>query len=111
MGNVLQQDRFTRARWRNDQRSLAFAQRCHQINHPRRQILLVGDFNFHPQTLIGVERCQVIEVRLMLDLLGVFKIDRVDLQERKITLSILRPADRPLHSIPRFQGKPPDLRR
>ncbi len=43
-------------------------------------------------------------------LVGILKIDAVDLQQRKIPFTFLGAADLPFHRVPGAQRKPPDLR-
>jgi hypothetical protein len=109
MGDVLQQYCLTGSRWGNNQTALPFAERCHEIDHTRRQILRCRDIEFHLEAFVWIERRQVVEVNLVADLLRVVEINCVDLQKREISLAFLRAADRPFDSIPCLQRKPADL--
>jgi len=93
LGNVLKKNGFTRARRRCDQRALALAERCHQIDHPRRQILDGRIFDFHPEAFVRVKRSEVVKMNLVPGFFGVFEIDRVDLEKGKIALAFFRTAD------------------
>ena len=90
VGDVLQQHRLAGARRRHDQRALALADRRHDVDDARREILLGRILVLHVQPLFGVERRQVVEVDLVARLLGVLEIDRVDLEQREVALALLR---------------------
>ncbi len=105
MGDVLQQNSLAGARWRDDQSALAFAKRCDQIDHAGGKILLGRIVGFHPQPLIGIERRQIIKVRLVLDLFRVFEIDRIDLEQRENNARLPLVADRSLNRIAGLQLK------
>ncbi len=110
MGDVLEENGFTRARRRDDQTTLAFAQRRHKVHHAWRKIFRGRDFEFHLEPLIGVERRQIVEMHLVADLLRVLEIDRVDLEQCEIAFAFLGSTDRPFHSIACFQRETADLR-
>ena len=73
--DVLQQHRLAGARRRHDQRALALADRRHDVDDARREILLGRILVLHLQPLVGIERRQVVEIDLVAGLLGVLEID------------------------------------
>ena len=85
--------------------------RRHDIDHAGRAILdrRVGDF--HLEALVRIERRQVVEVDLVLLLLGVFEVDRVDLEQREIALAVLGSADRSVDRVAGAQREAADLGR
>ena len=64
--DVLQQHRLAGARRRYDQRALALADRRHDVDDARAEILDGRIFDLHLQPLRRIERRQVIEVDLVL---------------------------------------------
>ena len=66
---------------------LALADRAQQVQNAAREIFLRG---FHLQAALRVKRRQVIEEDLVARDFGVFKIDRFDLDEREVTLTVFR---------------------
>ncbi len=109
--DVLQQHGLAGARRRDDQRALAFADRRHDVDDARREVLLGRVLVFHPDTLIRIERRQVVEVDLVARLLGVLEIDRVDLEQREVALAFLRRADFAFDGVAGAQAEAADLRR
>ncbi len=71
---------------------------------------LVGSSCSILQPLIGIERRQVVEVDLVARLLGVFEVDRVDLEQREVALAFLRRADLALDGVAGAQTEAADLR-
>ena len=71
---------------------------------------LVGSSSSILQPLVGIERRQVVEVDLVAGLLGVFEVDRVDLEQREIALAFLRAADLALDGVAGAQAEAADLR-
>ena len=108
--DVLQQYGLAGARRRHDQRALAFANRCDDVDDARREILLGRIFEFHLQPLVGIERRQIVEVDLVARLLGVFEVQRIDLEQRKIPLALLWAADVAVDRVAGAKSEPPDLR-
>ena len=110
MGDVLQQHRLAGARLRDDQRALALAERRHDVDHARREVLdgRVLDLQLHP--LRGIERREVVEVHLVALLLGVLEVDLVDLEQREVALALLGAADLALDGVAGAQREAPDLR-
>ena len=109
MGNILQQNGLAGARRRHDQSALALAERRHDIDHPRRKILPRRIRDFHFQTLVRIERRQIVKMNLVPLVFRVFKIDGVDLDQRKVALAILGTADLALNRIAGPQREFPDL--
>ena len=64
----------------------------------------------HIQPLIRIERCQIVEMALVPDLLGILEIDRIDLQQSKIALTVFRAANGSFYRVTGLQRKPSDLR-
>ena len=110
VGDVLQQHRLAGARLRHDQRALALAERRHQIDDARRDVLAGRVVDLHLQPLRRIERRQIVEMDLVPDFFRIVEIDRVDLEQREIALALLRAADRPLDRIAGLQREAPDLR-
>ena len=110
VGDVLQQHRLAGARRRHDQGPLALPDRRHDVDDARRQVLLGGVLVLHAQSLVGVERRQVVEVDLVAGLLGVLEVDGVDLEKRKIALALLGAANLAFDGVAGAQAEPADLR-
>src|SRR5690606_33973113 len=81
--DILQQYGLTSTRRRNDQRALALAERSTKIDDPGRAILGGGIGQLHIESLVGIERGEVIENDLVADPFGILEIDGVDLQKRE----------------------------
>src|SRR5690349_21062018 len=111
MGDVLQQYGFAGSRRRNDQRALSFADRCDDVDDTRREVLLGRILVFHLEPLVGIERCQVVEIDFVARLLRVFEIDRIDLEQREITLPFLGRTDVSLYGIAGAQTETANLTR
>src|SRR5262245_31211400 len=84
-GYGLEQHRLTGARRSNDQAALAFADRGQQIHDPGRQVFLI---RFQPDSLIRIERSQVIKQDLVSCLSRMLEIDCLNLDESEITLAV-----------------------
>src|SRR5262252_1858576 len=111
MRDILQQYGFAGTRRRNDQRALSFADRCNDIDNTRREVLLGRILVFHLEPLIGVERCQVVEIDLVTGLLRIFEIDRIDLEQGEIALSFFRRANMSLDGVAGAQTETANLTR
>ena len=105
MSDILQQNRFARARLGDDQGALAFPERGDDIDHARREVLDGGVFDLHPEPLGGIKRRQVVEVHLVALFLGILEVDFVDLQQRKVAFTFFRAANLPFHRIPERKAK------
>ncbi len=89
--DVLQEHGLAGARRRGDEGALALAERCHQIDdRAASESLEVGISSSILKRSSGIERRQIVEMDLVARLLGVFEIDRVDLEQREIALAVLR---------------------
>src|SRR6516164_1997180 len=111
MRDILQQYGLAGARRRNDQRPLSFADWCDDVDNTRREILFGRILVFHFEPLIGVERCQVVEIDLVTRLLRIFEIDRVDLEQGEIALSFFRRANMSLDGVAGAQTETANLTR
>src|SRR5262245_23048717 len=82
----LQQHRFSGA-WRgNNQTALALANGHHEVHYASGQIVGSG---FQLDTLVRVERCQVVEEDLVPSDVRMLEVDGLDLDQSKIALAIL----------------------
>src|SRR5215475_10805551 len=111
MRDILQQYGLAGARRGNNQCPLSFADWCDDVDNTRREILLGWILVFHFKSLIGVERCQVVEIDLMTRLLRIFEIDRVDLEQGEIALSFFRRANMSFDSVACAQAETANLTR
>ncbi|EAQ02975.1 hypothetical protein OB2597_12563 [Pseudooceanicola batsensis HTCC2597] len=103
MGDVLQQDRLAGPRRCHDQRPLPLADRGHQVDDPGRAVLDGRILDLHLQTLVGIERRQVVEGHLVPRLLGLFEVDLGDRGQGKVPLVVVGLLHQPLDRIPRPQ--------
>src|SRR6218665_3191986 len=87
--NILQQYCLTGTWRRNNQGALTLAQRGDEIEQTGRTILDGRIGQLHAEALFGVKRREIVEVDLVANRLGIFEIDRIDLEQREITLAIL----------------------
>ncbi len=107
VGDVLHQHGLTSARRRYDQSALTFADGAKQIDDTRRIILGVI---FKLELLGRIERGQVVEQNLRLRDFRFFEVDRLNLEQREITLVILGRTNLPADRIAGAQTKTTDLR-
>ena len=110
VGDVLQQHGLAGARRRHDQGALAFADRRHDVDDPRREILLGRILVFHLQPLVRIERRQIVEIDLVARLLWVLEVERVDLEQGEVALAFLGAADVAVDGVAGAQPKAADLR-
>ena len=89
-GNVLQHHRLARLGRRDDQTTLALADRCGQIKDARGDVFGGTVADFHQQARLREQRRQVLEQDLVLGILGAVKVDLIDLEQREVTLPFLR---------------------
>ena len=94
---------------RHDQGALTFAERRHDVDDARRKIFDRRVFDLKLQPLRRIERCQVIEMALVLGFLGIFEIDVGDFEEGEVAFAILGRADLALDRIAGSERKSPDL--
>ena len=92
ISNRLQQHRFTRSRRGDDDRTLAFSDRCYEIDDARGNLGGIG-FDLHVELLVGIKRRQIVKENLLSRLFGGFKIYRLDLNQRKISLAFFWGSD------------------
>src|SRR4029078_7882717 len=109
MRNILQQDGLAGTRRRDDQRTLAFADRCHDINDAGREVLFGRILVFHLEAFVGIEGGQIVEIDLVPRLLGILEIDWFDLEQGEITLAFFRRADMAFNSIAGAQTETANL--
>ena len=103
----LQQHRFSGPGSRNDQPTLAFADRGREIHHTGTIFFTV---ELKDQTLFRIERRQVIEEDFVARHFWIFIIDLLDLEQRKVPFALLRRPDLPGHNVAGAQIETPDLR-
>jgi hypothetical protein len=108
--DVLQQHGLAGARRRDDERALALADRCDNVDDARGKILLGRILVFHLQPLVRIERRQVVEVDLMAGFFRVLEIERVDLEQSEVTLALLGAADVAVDGVARAQAEAANLR-
>src|SRR6187431_124028 len=109
MRNVLQQHGLAGARRRDDKRTLALADRSYNIDDPGGEVLLGWILVFHSEPLIGIQRGQVVEIDLVPRFFGILEIDRIDLEQREITLSFFRRANVAFDCVTGAQTETADL--
>ena len=68
----------------HDQRALPLAYRRHQVEHAGGEVFRVG---FEPQLLVRVERRQVVEKDPVARHLGRLEVDRLNFDEREVSLA------------------------
>ncbi len=108
VGDRLQQHGLAGAGRGHDQAALTLAERRHQVHDPRRQVLGVGfEFDF----FLGVEGGEVLEEDALFAAGGRFEVDRFDLDEREVTLALLRRPDLAGHRVAGMQVELAYLRR
>src|ERR1700742_2929269 len=108
-GDVLQQHGLAGFRRRDDQSTLALADGRYQIDGARGQVLGGSVAALELEALGRMERRQVLEQHLAARALGAVEIDLSDLQERKVTLTVLRRTDQAGDRIAGAQIEAPDL--
>ena len=104
----MQQHRLTGARRRDDQAALAFADRRQHVHHAAR--IVVPD-RFQLQTLVRIQRREVVEEDLVARFLGRFEVDRVNFDQREIAFAFFGRADLAGDGVAGAQIEPADLRR
>src|SRR3569833_2103392 len=89
-GNVLQQHRLAGLGRGDDETALTLAYRRYQVDGTCRQVIGGTVAALELQALRGMERCQVLEQHLVTRALRRVEIDLTHLEERKVTLAVLR---------------------
>jgi len=92
-----------------DQGALAHALRRHDVDHPAGLVLDGGIVQFHLQPAGRIERRQIVEMDLVLDLLGVLEIDRGHFQQGEIAFAFLGRPDRAFGGVAGAQAEAADL--
>src|SRR5258706_14599689 len=83
--DVLQQHRLAGARRGDDEAALTLADGDHQIEHAGREVVA---FSLERNLRLWVERRQVLEEDLFAGAFGRLEIDRFDLDQREIPLTV-----------------------
>ncbi|MCY1173434.1 hypothetical protein D9M73_135930 [compost metagenome] len=110
-GNVLQHDRLTGFRRCNDQTALAFTDRGAQVDDTTGQVFGGTVTGFHLHAHGREQRGQVLEENLVLRVFRTVEVDRVDLEQREITLAFLWRADLANDGVTGAQVETTDLAR
>jgi hypothetical protein len=90
VGDLLEQHRLARARRRDDQAALPFADGAEHVDDARGVALLPV---FAVELLVRVEGGEVVEEDLVARDLGWLAVDAVDLEQREVRLALLRRTD------------------
>ena len=86
IGDLLHDHRLAGLGRRDDHPALTFAERCHEVDHTRRQDVRLG---FQAKPFLRIERCQLVEVRTAAHLLRVATVDGVEPDKRVELLASL----------------------
>src|SRR6476660_5175989 len=105
--DLLEQDRFSRSRWRDDQSSLPLADRRDEIHHAHAQIAVLC---LELESTFWIARPEVIEGDARLGLLRLVAVDRLDFEESEIALPFFWRPHLTAYGIARAQIEPLDLR-
>src|SRR5262245_54027347 len=105
---MLQHHRLARPRGGDDQATLAFADRCQQIDDARR---IIFGLIFETEAFIGVERGEIIEKDFFPSSFWLVIVDRFNLDERAGTFPFLGGADVASDNIPCSQVESTNLAR
>ena len=87
VGDVLQHQGLAGFRRRDDQGPLTLADRCDQVDDPRRQVLGCTVAAFQRQSFVGEVRGEVLEEDFLLLGIRLAEVDLVDLEQREITFA------------------------
>ncbi|MNO35698.1 hypothetical protein D3C76_257530 [compost metagenome] len=109
--DVLQHDGLARFRRCDDQAALALADRRAEVDHAAGEVFRGAVAGFHGQALGREQRGQVLEENLVLRVFRTVEVDRVDLEQREITLAFLRRADLANDGVTGAQVETTDLAR
>ena len=111
-GNVLEQNRLTRARRRDDQGPLALADGRNKVDDPRRPVLDRGILDLHLETLIRIKRREVVECDFVAGAFGILEIDAARLHQGKVAFVFAGGLDQPFDGVAGAQRiQPDDFRR
>jgi hypothetical protein len=108
VGHLLEEDRLTGLRRRDDESALPLTDRGHQVHDPHRQVLVL---RFEVDPLVRVAGAQVVEGDAVLGLVGIVAVDPLHLQQREVALALLRRAHLAQDRVTRSQVEPLDLAR
>src|SRR5262249_31413438 len=106
VGDRLEDHGLTGPRRRDDESALSLADRSDQVENARGH---VGGLK--ADAILRIERREVVEEDLLARDIRVLEIDRLDLDEREITLPLLGRADLARNGVARAQIEFPDLGR
>lgn len=81
--DILEENRFTGARRRDDQRALALALRRDDVDDSCRLVLDRRIEAVELQLLVGIKRREVVEIDAMADSFGIVEIDLEDFGDAK----------------------------
>ncbi len=109
--DVLQHHRLARLRRRHDQAALALADRRDQVDDACRQILGAAVTLLQFQALVREQRSQVLEQYLAAGGLRCVMVDLGDLQQREVSLALLRRSNQARDTVAGAQIETPDLTR
>ncbi|MDT4783921.1 hypothetical protein FQZ97_162150 [compost metagenome] len=107
--DVLQHDGLARFRRCDDQAALALADRRAEVDHAAGEVFRGAVAGFHGQALGREQRGQVLEENLVLGVLRTIEVDRVDLQQREVTLALFRWPNLADDGVTGTQVEPADL--
>src|SRR5688572_31247968 len=108
VGDRLKQHRLSGSRGRYDQSTLAFSNGREQIEDAGGQVVLGG---FQLETIVGIQRSQVVEEDLVSSFVRMFEVHGFDLDQGEVPLAILRRTDLSRHGVPGSQIEFADLGR
>ena len=106
LGQLLQQDRLTRTRRRHDQGSLSHADRGHQVDNTRAELL---GLRRQSEATFGVERCQIVEEYLLCEDVRILTADRFDAEQGEVAFVFFRGANLARDRGTRPQPEPSNL--
>ncbi len=110
MRDVLHHDRLAGLGLRDEQRALAFADRCDEVDDAAGDVLVnLEVVAFEPELFLREQRGQVLEHDLVLVLLGGQAVDAVDLDQREVALAVLGHAHLALDHVAGVQVEAADL--
>ncbi len=107
IGDRLQHHGLAGARRRHQETALALAEGRHEIHDPRGHI--VG--HLEPDPVLGIQRRQVVEVDLLHGHLWRLEVDRLDLDQSEVALTLLGRSDLPRDRVTGVEVEAADLRR
>ena len=106
VGDLLKQDRLAGTRRCDDHTALAEAERSDQIDDAHVDFVAGG---LEPDPTLGVQRGQIVEADLLAELVGVFKVDRLDAKQSEVPLVFLGRPDLPRDDGAGFEAEAANL--